>query len=178
MYRINELIKQDRKIYHSNDLAILWGISNKNTLYTTIKRYVKKGILIPIYKGLYSTVPLQQLDPLELGKAIIHRYTYLSTESVLTQAGIILQATYAYTFVSSLSKRVTVGSMSFLFRQLKDEYLFHPGGIENQNGIFVASTERAVADLLYYNPSYHFDIPENIDFEKVKLLQQEIGYPC
>lgn len=178
MYRINELVKQDRKIYHSNDLAILWGIANKNTLYTTIKRYVKKGILVPIYKGLYSTVPLQQLDPLELGKAIIHRYTYLSTESVLAQAGIILQATYAYTFVSSLSKRVTVGSMTFLFRQLKDEYLYHPAGILNENGIFVASTERAVADMLYYNPRYHFDIPESIDFEKVKLLQQEIGYPC
>jgi len=44
MYRINELIKLDRKIFHSNDLAIAWGISNKNTLYTTIKRYVQKGI--------------------------------------------------------------------------------------------------------------------------------------
>jgi hypothetical protein len=167
----------DRKIYHSNDLAILWDISNKNTLYTTIKRYLKKGVLIPIYKGLYSTVPVSHLNPLELGKAIIHRYTYLSTESVLARSGIIAQATYAYTFVSDHSKRVTVGSISFLFRKLKDEYLYNPAGVINQSGIFVATTERAVADMLYFNPKYHFDLPENIDFEKVQLIQEEVGYP-
>jgi hypothetical protein len=178
MYRLNELIKSDRNIYHSNDLAILWDISNKNTLYTTIKRYVQKGVLIPIYKGLYSTVPISELDPLELGRAVIHRYTYLTTESVLAQAGIISQATYAYTFVSSLSKKATVGSMSFLFRKLKDDYLYNPTGIVNQDGNFVATTERAVADMLYFNPRYHFDFAESIDFEKVRHIQKEIGYPC
>ncbi len=178
MYRINELIKLDRKLYHTNDLAVLWDISNKNTLYTTIKRYVKKGILIPIFKGLYSTVPIQQLDPIELGKAIIHRYTYLSTESVLAQEGVITQITYAYTFVSGLHKKVVVQGMSFLFRKLKDEYLYHPAGIVNQNGSYIATTERAAADMLYFNPSYHFDLRENIDFEKVRHIQEEVGYPC
>ncbi|HBG75111.1 MAG: hypothetical protein A2X25_14490 [Chloroflexi bacterium GWB2_49_20] len=178
MYRISELIKLDRKIYHSNDLALLWNITNKNTLYTTIKRYVQKGVLVSIYKGLYSTVPLSQLDPLDLGKAIIHRYTYLSTESVLAKAGIIAQATYAYTFVSTLPKKISVENFSFLFRQLKEEYLYNPIGILNQNGVFVASTERAVADMLYFNPKYHFDVPESIDFKNVKFIQKEVGYPC
>ena len=134
MYRIIELNRTDRKIYHTNDLAILWNIPNKNTLYTTIKRYVQKGVLIPIYKGLYSTVPISQLDSMELGKAIIHRYTYLTTESVLAQEGIISQATYAHTFVSSISKRITVGDVSFRFRKLKDEYLFNPTGILDPRG--------------------------------------------
>ena len=178
MYRLNKLIKLDRKIYHSNDLALLWDITNKNTLYTTIKRYIQKGVLIPIYKGMYSTIPLSQLDPLELGKAIIHRYTYLSTESVLAQAGVISQATYAYTFVSNQPKKVTVGTISFLFRQLKEEYLNNPVGVINQNGVFMATPERAVADLLYFNPKYHFDIPESIDFNKVNFIQKEVGYPC
>jgi hypothetical protein len=178
MYRLNELIKSDRNVYHSNDLAILWNISNKNTLYTTIKRYVQKGVLIPIYKGLYSTVPVSELDPLELGRAVIHRYTYLTTESVLAQAGIISQATYAHTFVSSLSKKITVGDFSFLFRKLKDEFLFNPTGIINKDGNFVATTERAVADMLYFNPKYHFDFSESIDFKKVKRIQKKIGYPC
>ncbi len=178
MYRLNELIKLDRKIYHTNDLAILWGITNKNTLYTTIKRDVQKGVLIPIYKGLYSTVPLAQLNPQELGKAIIHRYTYLTTESVLAQAGVIAQTTYLYTFVSDMPKKVTVGTISFLFRKLKDSYLNNPTGVLNQNGVFVAATERAVADMLYFNPRYHFDIPESIDWEKVRFIQKAVGYPC
>lgn len=178
MYKLKKLIRSDRNIFHTNDLAILWDITNRNTLYTTIKRYVQKGLLISIYKGLYSKVPIAELDPLELGKAIIHRYTYLTTESVLSQAGIISQPIYAYTFVSSLSKKVTVGSASFLYRKLKDEYLFNPTGIINQDGNFVASTERAVADMIYYNPKYHYDFIESIDFEKVRQIQKEIGYPC
>jgi predicted transcriptional regulator of viral defense system len=178
MYRMSELLQLDRKLYHTGDLAVLWDITNKNTLYTTISRYVQKGILVPIYKGLYSTVPLPLLNPLELGRAIIHRYTYLSTESVLVQEGVIFQANYAYTFVSDLPKKVTVGSMSFLFRKLKQEYLNNPAGVLNQNGIFMATIERAVADMLYFNPRYHFDAPETIDFGNVELIQKEVGYPC
>jgi predicted transcriptional regulator of viral defense system len=176
MYRLTELIRSERKIFHSNDLAILWKISNKNTLYTTIKRYVKKGVLIPIYKGLYSTIPIEQLDPLELGKAVIHQYTYLTTETVLAQDGIITQATYAYTFVSTKSRKVNVGKWNFIYRKLKDEYLYNTTGLINSNGNFVATTERAVADMLYFNPKYHFDFAESIDFEKVAIIQKEIGY--
>jgi hypothetical protein len=175
---MNELLQINRQIFHTGDLAVLWDISNKNTLYTAIKRYVRKGLLIPIYKGLYTTVPPAQLDPLELGKAIIHRYTYLTTESVLAQAGVIFHAIYACTFVSDLNKKVTVGSMSFLFRSLKQEYLNNPAGLLEQNGGFVASPERAVADMLYFNPRYHFDALGSIDFEKVKTIQKEVGYPC
>jgi hypothetical protein len=154
----------------------MWRIANKNTLYTTIKRYVQKGVLIPIYKGLYSTVPISQLDPLELGRAIIHRFTYLTTEAVLVQAGIISQTTYVYTFVSNQSKKVTIGKFSFLFRKLKDEYLYNPTGIVNKSGNFIATTERAVADMLYFNPKYHFDFYDAIDFKKVGAIQKQVGY--
>lgn len=176
MYRINVLIKLDRKLYHSNDLAILWGISNKNTLYTTIKRYVKKGILIPIFKGFYATVPISQLNPLELGQAIIHNKTYLTTESVLARQGIIAQTTYMYTFVSNMSKKVKVGNMTFSYRQLKDIYLNNPAGIEVKDSISIATTERAVADMLYFNPKYYFDLSEGINWDRVKAIQKEVGY--
>lgn len=176
MYKINKLLKLDRRLYHSNDLAILWGVTNKNTLYTTIKRYVKKGVLIPVFKGLYATVPIAQLNPLELGQAIIHRFAYLTTESVLARQGIIAQATYQYTFVSSISKKVTVGGMTFLYRKLQDTYLNNPAGIDSNDGTFVATVERAIADMLYFNPNYHFDLSESIDFEKVKKIQKEVGY--
>ena len=176
MYRLNTLLKLDRKIYHTNDLAILWNISNKNTLYTIIKRYIQKGILISIYKGLYSTVPLSQLNPFDLGRAIIHRYAYVSTESVLAEHGAISQAVYTHTFASDRAKKVTVGPLSFLFRKLNDIYLNNPTGITNQDGVLKASLERAVADMLYFDPTYHIDIRDRIDWKKVKHIQKEVGY--
>jgi len=176
MYRINELLKLDKKLYHSQDLAVLWGISNKNTLYTTIKRYIKRGILIPIYKGLYSTISTDRLDPLELGAAIIHKYTYVSTETILAKAGIISQMIYSYTFISSVSKKVVYDKYSFNYRKLKDEYLHNTNGINLINGIYTASPERAVADMLYFDPSYHFDTVNTINWENVKQIQKEIGF--
>jgi len=178
MYRLNKLLKLDRKIYHTNDLGILWDITNKNTLYTTIKRYVQKGILIPIYKGLYTTVPLSNLHPFDLGRAIIHRYAYVSTESVLSEHGVISQATYAHTFVSDIAKKITVGTVSFLFRKVKSEFLNNPIGITNQDGRFIASLERATADMLYFDPTYHIDLRDRIDWKKVKQIQKEVGYLC
>jgi len=178
MYRISELIQVAQKIYHTNDLALVWGIATKNTLYKTISRYVARGILFPVYKGLYSTVPIDSLNPLDLGRAIIHGYTYLTTESVLAQAGIISQGIYDYTFAASQSKRVSVGRWSFRYRQLKDIYLLNPSGILYLNGSFVATVERAIADMLYFNSKYYFDLREAIDIEKVQSLQKEIGYPC
>ena len=176
MYRIRELLQVDRKIYHTNDLAVLWKISNRHTLYMTISRALERGILYPIYKGLYATVPVETLDPLILGKAIIHRYTYLTTETILSNAGVISQAVYDYTFAAGISKRVSVGPWSFRYRQFKDEYLFHPAGVEEQNGVFTATVERAAADMLYFSPKYHFDVPELIDIEKMKTIQKEVGY--
>lgn len=176
MYRITELNRLNRKVFHTKDIAIIWGIEDRNLLYKTISRYLDRGILFHIYKGLYSTVPVSDLDLLELGTAIIHRYTYLSTETILAEAGIITQAVYNQTFISDLSKRVQVGTWSFRFRQLKDAYLFNPAGIEKHRYGFRATPERAVADLLYYNPRYHFDVPDLIDFDLVHSIQKEIGY--
>jgi hypothetical protein len=133
-------------------------------------------VLFPIYKGLYSTVPIDFLDPLVLGRAIIHRYTYLTTESVLAKAGIISQAVYDYTFVAEISARAQVGKWSFRYRQLNKKYLFHPSGIEKQNDNFIATIDRAAADMLYFNPKAHFDMPELLDFERIKTIKAEIGY--
>jgi predicted transcriptional regulator of viral defense system len=178
MYRIDVLIKLDRKLYHTHDLAICWEITNKNTLYTAIKRYVKKGILISVRKGLYSTVPLSQLNQADLGIALIHKYAYLSTESVLVKNGVISQNIFYTTFISSVSSKIEVQGQSFLYRKLKDEFLYNQEGIDCENGIYVATTERAVADMLYFDPKYHFDLREKIDFNKVRAIQKKVGYPC
>lgn len=176
MYRINKLLQVDQKLFHTNDLAILWGMANRSTLYITISRYIDKRVLFPIFKGLYSTVPLSSLDPLELGRAVIHRFTYLTTESVLAQAGVISQAVYDFTFATDISKRIAIGPWSFRYRKLKNEHLYNPSGITVHNSVAIATTERAIADMWYFNPHYHFDSLESVDLDKVKTIQKEIGY--
>ena len=176
MYKINELLKLEQKLFHTNDLALIWGIDNKNTLYTGIKRYIQKGILIRVQKGLYSTIPIDQLDSVRLGISLIHGFAYLSTESVLAQEGVISQAVFAITLVGSISKRFEVGGYHFICRRLKDKLLYRTAGIEQKDDVFIAKIERAAADILYFDPKYHFDNLSKIGRTKVRQIQKEVGY--
>ena len=175
--RFAELARTGEIIFHSKDLANLWNIAQSNTLHTTIKRYVQKGLLFRIYKGMYSLKPVDQLDPLLLGIKALHSYAYMSCETVLARAGVIQQQITAIMLVSSVSKTFQIGSIRFRSRKLADQFLFNPAGIVSDQGINTATFERAVADMLYFNPRTYFDNPKKIDWKKVKKVQKEIGYP-
>ena len=171
------LLQSKQTLFHTHDLAALWNISNTNTLYTTISRFVRGQTLIPIQKGLYSKIPLNQTDPLELGVFLLHPYAYVSCETILTMTGIIHQAAYQYSLVSSVSKIYSLLTLNYKIRKLSEKYLFNTAGITtNERSIMTASTERAIADLLYFQPTYHFDASATINWEKVKNIQQEVGY--
>ena len=176
MYRIDALIKGERKLFHTRDLALLWEIEKENTLYTQIKRYVKKGVLIPIHKGFYSTVPLEKINPILLGISCLHQYGYLSCEYVLAQEGVIFQQSSYITLLSSISKKFTLASNNFLVRKLKEAFLYNDFGIEETDGYKKANLERAVTDILYFNPHYNFDNPKIIDWGKVAKVQKGVGY--
>ena len=175
--RFAELAKIGETVFHSKDLANLWQITNFNTLYTTLKRYAQKKLIFKIYKGFYGLKPIAELDPLLIGVKAVHRYCYISAETVLEQAGIINQTTNKITLISSQNKKFFIGSYHYYCRKLNDRFLFNPAGLTEKNGVKIASLERATADLLYFNPRAHFDAEKLIDWKKVRQLQQTIGYP-
>ena len=176
MYKIDILLKQKQKLFHANDLALLWGLKNPNTLYTTIKRYVQKGILFRIHKGFYAAVSPAEIDPVRLGIGFLHHFVYLSCESVLAAGGIIFQAGESFTLISNISQRFSFGESQFLVRKMKDEFLYQPAGIAERDEIKTATVERAVADMLYFQPNYHFDNPSAINWVAVKKIQREVGF--
>jgi len=176
--RFAQLAKLGEIVFHIDDLANLWGITNKNTLYTAIKRYVKKGILFRIYKGFYAIKPPNEIDPYFLGIKALHSYAYISCESILRDRGIIQQELSAITLVSGKNKRFSLAGNNYYSRKLPDQFLYQQAGVNAaDNGVRRASVERAIADLLYFNPHAYFDAEKLIDWQKVQTLQKEIGYP-
>lgn len=163
-------------MFHTNDLALLWDIADRNTLYTTVKRYIKRGVLTPIHKGFYTTGKIESLDPVELGIKSLHRYAYLSTESVLVEEGIILQEIVYITLVSDISRQFQIIGNSYRVRKMESRFLYQTIEITDKNGYKKATVERAVADLLYFNPRYHLDGAKLIDWGKVKFIQKEVGF--
>ncbi|MFH1537203.1 MAG: hypothetical protein ABID45_04390 [Patescibacteria group bacterium] len=175
-YRFVKLARMNEIIFHSADLANIWNIKNKNTLYTTLTRYVKQGLIFRIYRGLYSIKPIEQLDPYLLGLKAMHKYCYISTETVLAQAGIMQQKMDYITLIGSKSKRFLIGNYNYYCRQLDDKFLFQYAGIIKKDGINIATTERAIADLLYFNKNAYFDAKDKIDWKKVNKIQKILGY--
>ncbi|MFH1218824.1 MAG: hypothetical protein V1679_03210 [Candidatus Peregrinibacteria bacterium] len=173
--RLAMLLSTNEKIFHINDLANLWKIDNKNTLRVTLKRYVQDELLHRIYRGFYSVVPINELNPVLIGAKAIHEFCYLTMETVLYQEGFIGQNIDYYTFVSEKSLRFSIGKHNFISRQLKKDFLYNPEGVYLKNDVQIATPERAVCDLLYFNPKYHLDRP--IDWEKIKKMQKILGYP-
>ncbi|MFH1564442.1 MAG: hypothetical protein ABIC82_01170 [bacterium] len=185
MHKINKLntdkmanIAQIGEImFHAKDLAGLWRIENTNTLYNTIARYVKKGALFRIYKGFYSIKPIDEIDPFVLGTKAIHKYCYISAETVLTNKGIIQQNIDQITFMASKTKKLKIGDNNYYVRQLDEKYLYNSEGINAKDNFKIASLERAVADMLYFNPKTFFDAKNLINWQKMRAIQKKIGYP-
>lgn len=176
MNKYEALLKQDKKTFHAADLALLWGIDNQDTLNMTLKRFVDRGILIRIHKGFYSTTPVSKLNLLDLGFAYLNTYSYVSLEAILAREGLIFQDIMYITFVSSRSYTFELNGVKYKSRQLKDTFLNNTVGVIKMDDHYEATIERAIADILYYNPKYYFDNNAAIDFEKVSKIQKEIGY--
>jgi predicted transcriptional regulator of viral defense system len=170
------LLKQDRRVFHTADLAVLWKIDNKNTLLTTIKRYIKSEILYRIHKGLYSVIPLNKLHPFELGCAVMGPLSYVSTETILQNSGLIMQHVSQITLLGSKSKIYNINNTTYLCRYLAPQYLVNRTGINDQTRYATASLNRATADLEHLNPKYYLDNPKAIDQNKLKQIKQSVGY--
>jgi len=175
--RFAELARMGELVFHTRDLANLWQIENPNTLHTTLTRYARQKLLFRIFRGFYSLKSVEQIDPLLLGVKALHIYAYVSGETVLAKSGIIQQNINQITLVSSKSKKFSIGDNQYYSRKLSDRFLYNSTGVIKRDKINMATTERAVADLLYFNSKYYFDAAHLINWKKVKDIQNKIGYP-
>lgn len=169
------LLRQKERVFHTQDLAVIWAVSNKNTLYTTIKRYCQACVLRRIFKGLYATVPVNEIDPFKMGAKVLHEYCYVSTETVLQEHGFLNQIVPLITFVSNQSRRFRIEENEYKSRKLKDKYLYNSAGIIEKDGVKKANIFRAIADMLHFNPYAYFD--KDVNWAEVKKVQKAIGYP-
>jgi predicted transcriptional regulator of viral defense system len=182
MYRIrntkkqNILVQSGQKIFSTDDLALLWDIENRNTLLKTVQRYIDRQILFSIYKGIYSIIPIEKLNPFEIACSIGGPFSYISGETILSMEGYILQDVRKLTLFGKKAKEVTIGDTIFLCRYLNNKFLLNRVGIEDNRGFSIATPQRALADLLYLNPQFHIDNQLSINMTDVNNLIDEIGY--
>jgi predicted transcriptional regulator of viral defense system len=152
------------RIFTAADIAKLIGSTNANTIYKTVERLTRNGILSKLNKGLYFAVATPP-DLFEIANGL-YVPSYVSLESALYRYGVISQAPYTITSVSTnRSKKKTALNNEFEYTHLNPKYFF---GYVRDRDILIASREKALLDLLYLvskkSRSFNF---EGIDWKAI-----------
>jgi hypothetical protein len=158
------LLRSPKTIFSIKDAALLWGENREQTVAGRLKKYAKSGKLIRPHRGFYAKD--KDYNRLELATRI-YTPSYISFETVLTQAGINFQY-YGNIFVASyVTRDIEVDGQKISFVRMKDYVLSNTAAIEHSNGIAMATKERAFLDRIYISKDYHFDNLSALDWEKV-----------
>jgi len=163
-------------VVHARELGALWGIRKANTLRVTLARYCRQGLLHRLRRGLYSMAPPNGIDPWLLATRAVHRFSYVSTETILALAGIINQQPECLTLVSSISRTFSIGTLRVRVRRMKASQLRNPAGVVLRGLVYQATPQRAVADLLHFNPDALLDAPSLCDWRRVRAIQKTLGF--
>lgn len=162
--KLLKLTSSGKTVFTTADLAIIWGIENKNILRVTIARAVEKGYLESIRRSVYKLKD-KEIDIFELaGK--LKKKSYVSFETVLANAGIIFQWHNEIISASDRSSAVKNKYGKFLYRRLPKNILLNNKGIINKGNYFIASAERALCDKIYKDGVSYFDSLSEIDAAK------------
>jgi predicted transcriptional regulator of viral defense system len=141
---LKKLRSFDKSYFTLADLEKILGMG-RDSLYVTLNRLVRTGVLIRLRRGVYQ--PEFQVIGLEKVANELYYPSYLSFESALSIYGILSQIPYTLIFATvRRSKKITLSGREVEYRQLKKDYFF---GYVLRNGIYIAEPEKAVLDQLY-----------------------------
>jgi hypothetical protein len=140
--------------------------------YKNIRRratyLIKSGKLIKLRQGIYAKL---KFNPWEaVGK--IYKPSYISLETVLAREGIVFQYYETIFAASYLTREVKINDTTIQYRRIERSVLTNPDGIEEKEGYFIASRERAFLDAVFIYKDYHFDNLGTLDWEKVFRMQE------
>lgn len=161
------LYKTNQTVFRLKDIALLIEENNFQSLNRRVNYLVSKKELLNIRKGTYA---LPEYNKEELASKIFTP-SYLSIDYVLQKEGVIFQYDSSFTSISYLSRTIKMEDSIFSYRKIKNEILTNTTGIEiTNNGVFVASTERAFLDYLYLNGDCYIDNPSILNLKKINQI--------
>lgn len=170
------LQKINKPFYTIADLEKITGLQ-RDSLYVALKRWVGEGILERVSQGIY--LPMGSLVSMETLAAQLYLPNYLSFESALARHGILNLIPYTLTFATPRkTKKYLLRKQEVEFRQIKRDLFF---GFEMENGIYVATPEKAFLDEIYFfvkgKVSIDFDELEMRKLSIHRLKEYALSFP-
>lgn len=163
---ILSLYKANRTVFCLRDISMLLNESNFIRLKQKINYYVRTKAINNVRRGVYTK---NDYNKEELA-CKIYIPAYISLEYVLNKDGIIFQYNEQISVVSYLSRNIVADKHKLVFRKIKNQILLNTSGIlRSQEGINIATPERAFLDTLYLNKDFYFD---NVSLLNKEMIQK------
>ncbi|MEF3692175.1 MAG: hypothetical protein V3574_03945 [Candidatus Moraniibacteriota bacterium] len=167
--------------FETKELRLILGADFTATTLVNLKNWIKKGHLVMLRRGLYVLSEIQHKVDSVVFATKIYAPSYVSMETALSFYGIIPEAVFTVTSVTSRkTKYFNTPLGNYSYRKIKKEAF---GGFETktQKGISfnLALPEKALVDFLYLNRNilngereqfqgYRFN--EDFKFDAKKLI--------
>lgn len=143
-----------KTVYRLNDIAMLLGETNFQSLSKRLNYLVHVGKLLNLRKGIYAKSGYNKEEL--AGRIFIP--SYISLEYVLQKAAVVFQYNSQISSVSYLTRSVEIDETNIVFRKIKANIITNTMGIiRNHNYVNIATPERAFLDVLYLNGNCYFD---------------------
>jgi len=147
---------QDHYLFSTQDLRPLFPHMSEGTFKTLLSRAVSGGVLDRICRGLYRAPKAAPSDGLLLFRAAAalrsNAFTYLSLETVLSEAGVISQVPINWISLMSSGRSNTIscgkfGTIEFVHTRQKPASLQGSLVYDPHRGLWRASVVQALRDM-------------------------------
>lgn len=137
------------------ELSLLLSKKGKN-LDKKISQLIRDKYLIPLKKGLYTTKIFYLINKTKIEEYlanVIYYPSYLSTEYVLSQEGLIPEAVYSYTSITNKKTKIIKNELGvFIYRKIKNSLFLGYRETSFLDGLTIkkASRAKALFDFFYF----------------------------
>ncbi|MDO8515360.1 MAG: hypothetical protein Q7S14_02580 [bacterium] len=146
-----EIVKtlRDKKIslFSLSDLALLFKIDNRQTLYKKVQRLEKSGIIEKLIKGKYLFT-FDNVTDYAIAN-YLYAPSYVSLESALSHYSIITGFPYSVTSIT-VNKPHSLRCRNKEFTYSKITQRFYFGIQKDASGFLMAEPEKALVDYIYF----------------------------
>lgn len=152
-------------VFSLSELSSLFNISNRQSLWGSVRQFEAAGLLKRYCRGIYVTRDFNS----QVLSAKVRTDSYISFGSALAYHRIIgTESPFLVSCVVPSRASEFTGDVNLSYARISKELYFGMTSLEN--GVRMADAEKAVLDTLYFyqhKKVFYFNIFQDIDFSKV-----------
>lgn len=166
---IEKLALSGKKVFTTEDLAVIWQITKRRRLIELIKYYLREKRLDSIYKGIYAYG--DDFTPFDIAQKLVP-LSYISLYTTSQMHGLTFQYYETIYAISLKSKKYKIRDQGYEYHRVKEPIFYNQLGLTNNGRYIIADRERTITDCLYVFPSVAFDNLRGVDKEKLLTLSK------